>query len=436
MTAASIAVPDVAEITPDGDLSFAQFHQGQRLAYHSKARFTLVLAGTQAGKTATGPPWLLRQIKEHGPGDYMVAAPNFTLMEKKALPEFLRLFQDCLHLGDYKAQVRKFVLSQDGMRRLFGYASMVPTQVYFGYGENPDSLESATLKAIWIDEGGQKAFKRESWDAILRRLSIEEGPVLLTTTPYTLGWLSELVKNADELGVAVINFPSIANPKFPRTEWERAKRELPAWKFNMFYRGIFERPAGLVLDCWSDENVIPHMVIPAHWPRFLGLDFGGVNTAGLFIAKELNADHEPTGRYIGYREYHAGGKTAAQHARDLLAGEPMLPTAVGGSKSEGQWRDEFTASGLGVWPPVVTEIEVGINRMYAMIAADERGVRRFVVLDSLKGWIDQVQSYARELDERGEPTEKIEDPHAAHFMDAGRYILGFLAEGGDGSWVA
>jgi hypothetical protein len=259
MTAASIAVPDVAEITPDGDLSFAQFHQGQRLAYHSKARFTLVLAGTQGGKTAVGPPWLLKQIQERGPGDYMVAAPNFTLMEKKALPEFLRLFRDCLHLGDYMAQTRKFVLSQEGMRRLFGYASMVPTQVYFGYGENPDSLESATLKAIWIDEGGQKAFKRESWDAILRRLSIEEGPVLLTTTPYTLGWLSELVKNADELGVAVINFPSIANPKFPRTEWERAKRELPAWKFNMFYRGIFERPAGLVLDCWSDENVIPRL---------------------------------------------------------------------------------------------------------------------------------------------------------------------------------
>jgi hypothetical protein len=354
------------------------------------------------------------------------------------MPEFLRLFRDTLQLGEYKAQDRKFIFSSGGMRRL-GMDPLIPVQVYFGYGENPDSLESATLKAAWVDEGGQKGFKRDSWDALLRRLSIEEGPVLLTTTPYTLGWLSELHEQANDpsTGIRIVNFPSIANPSFPRSEWERAKRSMPAWKFNMFYRGQFERPAGLIFDCWQREgNVIPTMTIPDHWERFLGLDFGGVHTAGIFVAKELDAANVPTGRYIGYREYLAGGKTAAGHARDMLKGEPRMPVAVGGSKSEGQWRDEFAAGGLGVYPPVVTEVEVGISRMYALMAPDEQNLRRFVVMDSLTGFLDQIMDYSRPVDENGEPMEGIEDKETYHYLDAARYILSFLAAGLDGGWVA
>lgn len=428
MNALPSALPDIARPTMREGLprlDYSQFHEGQRRAYWSTARLTLVLAGTQAGKTIVGPPWLLRQIKERGPGDYMVAAPNFTLMEKKALPEFLRLFQDTMHLGEYKTQLRKFLFSHEAARRLWGHDTMVPTQIYFGYGENPDSLESATLKSIWIDEGGQKAFKRESWDAILRRLSIEEGPVLLTTTPYTLGWLSELVQKAKEMGILVINFPSIDNPRFPRTEWNRAKRDLPAWKFTMFYRGIFERPAGLIYDRWSEsENVIPAFAIPESWPRFLGLDFGGVNTAAIFVAEERTAEGSKTGRYFAYREYHAGGRTAAQHAAALLQGEPRIPTAYGGSKSEGQWRQEFSEVGLPMQEPPFADVEVGINRVYGLVAE-----RNLLVMDSLRGLRDQFISYSRVLDERGEPTEAIEDKDTYHYLDAGRYVVAGITGG-------
>lgn len=428
MSALPVAIPDIAAVTTEGDrayLDFSQFHEGQRRAYWSNARFTFVLAGTQGGKTAVGPAWLLRQIQERGPGDYMVAAPNFTLMEKKALPEFLRLFRDALHLGEYKTHpVRVFEFSREAARRLWGIDSLTPTKIYFGYGENPDSLESATIKAIWIDEAGQKAFKRESWDAILRRLSIEEGPVLVTTTPYTLGWLSELVRNAKQLGIAIINFPSIANPRFPRDEWKRAKRELPSWKFAMFYEGKFERPAGMIYGCWSDqENLIPDFRIPAEWPRYLGLDFGGVNTAAIALAEERSAAGVATGRYIAYREYHAGGKTASQHATSLLAGEPRVPVATGGSQSEGQWRQEFAQGGLPIYAPQISDVEVGIDKVFGLIAG-----RRLLVMESLTGLLKEIASYSRPLDANGEPMEGIEDKHKYHHLDALRYgVVGILA---------
>lgn len=431
----------IYEIDQLGGLDL-KLHRGQTEAYWSDKRFILVLAGTQSGKTSIGPVWLFEEMRRRGPGDYLIASPTFPLMEIKVLPEFRRFFQGMLSLGDYVGSpIRKFTINRRGNEVLFGTPDPgEESHVYFGYGVDPESLESATYKGAWLDEPGQKKFKLASWEAILRRLSIAQGRVLLTTTPYTLGWLkTELHDKAgdpDE-SIDLINFPSNANPMFSQAEWERAKRNLPAWKFNMFYRGVFDRPAGLIYDCFDPaRHLIPRFAIPDEWERFIGLDFGGVNTAGLFLAKERTQEGRSTGRYIGYREYHAGGKTAKDHATAMLKGEPRIPTAIGGSKSEGQWRQEFSDGGLPVGPPVVSDVEVGINRVYAALAEtlpDE--AIDIVFFDDLSGTIDQLNTYSRELDDRGEPTEKIEDKETYHFLDAGRYIVSYLQAGMDGQMV-
>lgn len=435
---AAIQPPGIYEVDQHGGLDL-KLHRGQIKAYWSDKRFILVLAGTQSGKTSIGPAWMFNEMQRRGPGDYLIASPTFPLMEIKVLPEFRRFFQGLLSLGDYvSSPIRKFTINQRGNEVLFGNANPgEESHVYFGYGVDPESLESATYKAAWLDEPGQKKFKLASWEAILRRLSIAQGRVLLTTTPYTLGWLKTQLhdKASDPLeSIDLINFPSNANPMFAIQEWERAKRTLPAWKFNMFYRGVFDRPAGLIYDCFEPaRHLIPRFQIPEEWERFLGLDFGGVNTAGLFFAKELNSDRQPTKRYIGYREYHAGGRTAKEHATALLKGEPRIPYAIGGSKSEGQWRDEFAAGGLPVGPPVVSDVEVGINRFYAALAETMPGEGiELVFFDDLVGTMDQVYSYSRELDDRGEPTDKIEDKETYHFLDGGRYIVSYLQAGMDG----
>lgn len=435
---AAVQSQGIYDVDERGGLDL-KLHRGQMKAYWSDKRFILVLAGTQSGKTSIGPAWLFNEMQRRGPGDYLIASPTFPLMEIKVLPEFRRFFQGLLHLGDYvSSPIRKFTINQRGNEVLFGNPNPgEESHVYFGYGVDPESLESATYKAAWLDEPGQKKFKLASWEAILRRLSIAQGRVLLTTTPYTLGWLKTELhdKAGDPLeSIDLVNFPSNANPTFSQAEWERALRTLPAWKFNMFYRGVFDRPPGLIYDCFDPtRHLIPRFTIPDDWDRFLGLDFGGVNTAGIFFAKERNADGQPTKRYIGYREYHAGGRTAKEHATALLRGEPRIPTAIGGSKSEGQWRQEFAEGGLPVGAPVVTDVEVGINRVYAALAETETGEAIDIVFfDDLSGTIDQLSTYSRELDDRGEPTERIEDKETYHFLDANRYIVSYLQSGMDG----
>ena len=405
-------------------------HAGQARAFESKKRFVVVLAGTQSGKTSFGPFWLHREILERGAGDYMVVAPTYKILSKKALPEFKRLFEDMLQLGTYKTQKAVFEFSEDGCRRTFGddWANeKIPTNVHFGHAQDPDSLESATAKAAWLDEAGQNKFKLGSWEAILRRLSLSMGRVLITTTPYNLGWLKQKLYDPWKAGtddtIDVVNFRSIDNPLFPREEFERARRTLPGWKFRMFYLGLFDRPAGLIYDCFKDEfrdgsiHTCPRFNIPKHWKRYVGVDFGGVNTAANFYARDPKS-----GVYYLYKVYFAGKRTAAEHAEAMLKGEPGLPAiAVGGSKSEGQWRREFRAGGLPLRRPAISSIDVGIDRVYGAHKTD-----RIMVFDDLDVYLDEKLTYSRVLDDNGEPTEKIADANSFHVMDAERYIMGFL----------
>lgn len=424
------------------------FHPGQWQAWESKKRFVAVLSGTQGGKTSFGPLWLYREIQRRGPGDYLIVTPTFTLLELKALPEFRSYFETILQLGRYVSSPSKsFTFSPEGEQRTFGYKPEQPTRVLFGYAADPESLESATAKAAWLDEAGQKKFKLAAWEAILRRLSLAMGRALITTTPYDLGWLKLRIWDrwkAKDPDIDVIRFDSTENPIFPPAEFERARRDLPPWKFDMFYRAIFTRPAGMIYGSFDElQHKCPRFAIPNDWPRFLGLDFGGVNTAGMFYAKEPNTNPE---KYYLYREYKAGERSAVEHVKYLLkpqsdpnlsdglkrycVNEPGIPFTVGGSKSEGQWRREFAAGGkvrgetipgLPIRGPEFTDVEVGIDRVYGAHARSQ-----IIVFDDLAGYLEEKLTYSRELDKNGEPTEKIEDKETFHYMDAERYIVSHL----------
>jgi hypothetical protein len=45
------------------------------------------------------------------------------------------------------------------------------------------------------------------------------------------------------------------------------------------------------------------------------------------------------------------------------------------------------------------------------------------VFDDLADYLAEKLSYSRELNDQGEPTEKIEDKESFHLMDAERYII-------------
>lgn len=420
-------MPLVQEVKkPDGSRGLRpDFHAGQRKAWASKKRVVAVIAGVRSGKTSFGAFWLWREMQQCGPGDYLMVAPNYPLIDKAAGPEIQSLFERQLRLGSVRTNPWQFRVSPEGHAKLWPQTPMErPSRILFGHADDPDSLEAMTVKAAWLDECGQKRFRLASWEAVQARLSIDQGRALLTSRPYDLGWLKQRIYDPWEAAkgnhpdIDLIRFDSTANPSFPPEEFARARRELPGWKFAMVYQAHFERPAGLIYTSFDQQaHIIPPFKIDDKWPRYLGLDFGGINTCALFYAKD------PAGIYYLYREYYPKvGRTAAQHVAAILAGEKQRPTAVGGSKSEGQWRNEFAAAGLGVSEPAVKEVDVGIGRVFAAHAAGK--VR---VFSTCTGYIDEKMSYSYRCDETGEPlgTGEIDSKEDYHHMDAERYILGW-----------
>ena len=382
-----------------------EFHAGQTRAWDSRRRLVFIIAGTQSGKTSFEPVWLKREIDQKGHGDYLAVTATYDLFKLKFLPEMRHFF--CEIFGwEYAASER--VIFRKYKPRMFDRIIMRSADASGG-------LESTTAKGAVLDECGQDRFTLTAYDAIMRRLSLARGRLLGGTTPYNLGWLKTQIFDkwrAGDPDIGVVQFKSTMNPAFPRDEYERARRALPAWKFEMFYNGNFSRPAGMIYEDFSQNHILAAFPIPASWPRFLGVDFGAVNLAKVYLAQDPES-----GIYYLYRDSLEGGKTTAQHVEDVHQYNERNLLAWGGAKSEVQQRRDFTSAGLQVQEPPVKDVEAGIGRVIALLKE-----RKLFVFDTCTGIIDEFGTYSRELDDGGQPTEKIKNKNDYHRLDALRYV--------------
>ncbi len=407
-------------------------HPGQSKAYRSKARFTFVLAGTQSGKTSFGPLWLHKEIMltadAAGKGnDYIAATASYDLFKLKMLPAMLDLFEHQLQIGRYWSSDRVIELrdpdtglfwAQKSDERMWG-------RIVLRSAAGKGGLESMTARAAWLDECGQDEFTLETWEAVLRRLSLSRGRVLGTTTPYNLGWIKREIYDpwvAGNRDIRVIQFPSYLNPLFSKQEYERAKATMPLHRFLMFYDGMFARPAGLIYGCFDDvENIVDDFAIPSYWPVTVGVDFGAVNTALVWIARNPETDV----LYL-YRESLQGDLTTEAHAKQYkaLAAKENVVHWVGGAPGETQQRMDWGAEGIPVMQPYVADVEAGIARVFGLFAT-----RRLRVFRSCKGVLDEVGTYRRKLNEHGEALEEIQDKRKFHRLDGLRYAGTAIEDG-------
>lgn len=382
-------------------------HPGQARAYQSKRRFVIMLAGTQGGKTTLLPWWLRREMDTCGPGDYLAVTATYDLFKLKFEPEMRRVFCDVLNWGTYAAGTRT-ITSHDGL-----------TRIILRSANAPGGLESATAKGAVLDEAGMDEFGLGAWEAVQRRLSLSQGRVFAGTTLYNLGWVkTELYDRwvAGDPDIDVVQFESIVNPAFPRVEYERAQAHLPAWKFNMFYRGLFDRPAGMIYDCYIPEvHRVADFPLSQEWPRYVGIDFGAVHNALVWLAWDADKD-----AYYIYRESMEGGLTTAEHVQKALtqAHYERVVRWAGGAMSEVQQRTDWSAAGMPMSAPPFDDVEAGIQRVYALFKA-----RKLFVFESCRGTLDQLGTYRRELDNRGQVTEKIYNKASYHYLDALRYAV-------------
>jgi hypothetical protein len=180
----------------------------------------------------------------------------------------------------------------------------------------------------------------------------------------------------------------------------------------MFYNGNFSRPAGMIYEDFTQNHIIPAFDIPLSWARYLGVDFGAVHTAKIWIAQDPSSK-----LYYLFREALDGSlSTNGQVATVTKYNENNL-IAWGGAKSETQQRWDWAAAGLVVGEPLISDVESGIDRVIGLLKA-----KQLFIFDTCVGIIDEMGTYSRELDANGQPTEKIKDKSTYHRLDALRYV--------------
>ena len=405
----------VAKPTYDAEKCPDWFHADQQKAWESTADVVIICAAWQSGKTVALPWLLLREIQRKGPGDYGAFSSTYKLLSRKFLPELRKVFGQ---FAEFRASEMRFEFTEAGEVAIFGKRQETPTVIQLGYAENPDSLESATLKAVVWDEPGQRLVPEQSYRTVESRLMVNRGRMFLASRPYEFNWFQSLTASADGERVHAVTFPSWANPVNPPKDdeyWTRLRRELPAWRFAMLYEGRFTRPAGAIYDRFDEaENVVEDFAIPDHWEIYVGQDFGDRNMAAVFIAR----NPEDGGLYC-FASYHDGSRTVTEHIKRLRAKALRLTSGIaGGAPSEDDWRRNFSLAGWPIQKPPVRDVEVGIQRVYRLIV--DRRLKFF--RHGAAKVIDEINRYAREVNEDGEPTEKIADKETFHRLDALRYV--------------
>lgn len=390
-----------------------------------------MISGAQGGKTILGPIWLYEEMRRRGPGDYLATTSNFGLFKLKMLPALIEYFDNILHIGRYWAGLGVIEIAHP-TKGFLAKTQNDPmyTRIILRSAASPSSLESATAKAVWMDECGQPEFKYEAWEAIQRRLSIHQGRALGTTTPYNLGWLKTFVYDRwvdGDKDYDVIQFASKSNPEFPIEEYERARATLPAWRFEMFYEGKFAKPYGLIYNEYDEKKDLSDFDlgdnfanVPINAQRIIGVDFGGANNATLYLFEE--PDTKPSVWHV-YREELEGGLSTKEHvskAQLRLAGAKRY-RAVGGSGSETQPRKDWTEAGLRIEQPPYSDVEVGISGVIELFKSN-----RLKVHPLLGGLRHELATYQRIVDIEGSVKNDIKDKNTFHRLDALRYACSII----------
>lgn len=408
------------------------YHSGQLKAHDSKARVVAVISGSQGGKTSYGSWWLTDEITKLGAGDYIAATATYDLFKLKMLPEIREVFEHVLGIGRYwaGAKVMEICDLETGQFRATRADDNMWARIILRSASSGGGLESATAKAAWLDEAGMDEFPVTAYEGVQRRLTLSQGRILITTTPYNLGWLKQQIIDRDgQDGIEVIRFESTANPAFPKEEYERLRSILPKWKFDMFHRGLLTRPPGMIYEDFIDEyrenggHKVKEFALPTAWPRYVGVDPGARNTAKLWIAHDTEHDE-----YYVYRESLEGSKSTAQHAKEAIEivqkhMERVVMFFVG-QKAETQQRMDWYAAGVtNIAEPPFHDVESGIDKVIELLKQ-----HRIYFFDTCTGILDEMGRYSRKLDALGQVLDEIKDKETYHRLDALRYgVIGTWA---------
>lgn len=380
-----------------------ELHPKQFDAYSFTAQFGACICGVQSGKTYLGAVWAQKKIQEYPTSNGLIAAPTVKILQHSTLEKFFGLFPE----------YRKYYKEQKGEIELPSGA-----KIFIRSTDDPLGVEGMTINWAWLDEAGM--MKRMMWLVIKARVSTTRGQVLMTTTPYNLGWLYQEVylpwKEKTDPDLAVFTWKSVENPYFPADYYEKEKNRLGAEEFARRYEGEFTRLEGLIWELPNNAVVhdSPMLERILRFPDRVigGLDWGYHNPTGLLVVYVKDAT------YYVMHEWKAAGKTTPEiidrakiYAKDdrvtLWFPDPAEPDRI----------EEMKRFGLPIGD-TNKDVLVGLSHVGALLREG-----RLLIHSSCRELLDEIGQYQWEENTEGKAVKerplKVDD----HLCDALRYAL-------------
>lgn len=388
-----------------------RLHRFQQEVMASLKRFIVCVSGIRGGKTTIGALWLLMRIQKDRMsgkfGDYLICAPTAKILQQSTLPKFREYFPS--DWGVWREQKSCFELNWNRP------GSDEPCRIFVRSMDDPESIEGMDALAAWADEMGK--MKSTAWTMITGRLSVTEGPCIITTTPYASGWFfRDVFKKAleNDPNYQAITWSSVDNPAFPQSEFERAKRELPKALFERRYLGKFTRLEGLVYPEFDEElHTVEPFKIPEEWVKFGGMDFGFNNPNAILPIAEDPVNHI----FYVYKEFYQN-ETLLQTIADWLKAQ-NLEYVLADTQSAQLIAELQNYYGCRNVKEADKAIEVGIQR-----------IRTLLQEERLKFFRGKTEKTVEEIMEYHYPPADMEKgagdkpvPKKNHAMDALRYAF-------------
>ena len=386
------------------------FHDGQVKAWEywvAGKRVILVCSGSQGGKSSYGAIWTNAVLSPHRfeKVNFIVATPTYKIMQQATLFALMDVF------GPLGWRLHKV----DGF---LDHPKWKP-KILLRTAENPNSCEGVQrVVGAWLDEGGQCS--RLFWENIQSRTSFEQAPLLITTTPYAMNWVhNELIqpfekKIRDDIGYVV--FPSIANPSFPKEEYERQKGLLDPQSFARRYEGVHAKMQGLVYpDYTSSRHVCEDFKLPHGTKYFAGVDWGYSPDPFAIVVRAIT----PDGRHFDVKAFKGTHKTPSEKVMVAKGFQSLYPIRfwICGHDEPGSIQ-EFNNNGLKAITCVVgkNSVEERIEKHNELIRTD-----RYQIFESAKDALDDEYNTYFRHPQTGIP--EGED----HLMDATGMVSHYLS---------
>lgn len=420
-------------------------HSHQKIVWDSEAKVVAAISGHGGGKSHLGPPWLFREAGRHPGKDFLVCGPTLKMLRKSAIP---KLEDFCRIQGltwDYD--------SHTGLGFRSGYLEYAMPQggtIYFVTAERPGSMQGVHAQGFWMDETVDTDFY--VYETLIGRVALNAGRGLITSTPYDMGWFYTDIYLKWKEGSAKFQkdqifchqWRSIDNPAYPVAEFNRLRETLPPWRFRMLYEGQFERPEGLVYDCFSEFHYVEPFNADAYIGSkvVLGIDWGFQDPmAAIWLAKM------PNNKVYAVEEYYKSGWMAYENIpgrkQDRLKGGSMemptemldeivarcvekhlIPEAVYCDPSQPAMveyaRRKFAEIGVYKVFGADNAILPGISKAYGLVRTGD-----FFVCNTLINFKDEQEKYAWDIDKQTGELKKSGIPvdKHNHAMDAWRYAM-------------